>query len=149
MVIYKPRVTFQISIQMVTVYFGYNLPACSFTTTVHTSHTMREKSRLLYARYAPITLLSISPRSKITISYSQPTVSTGWWTSSITCCSQAHFIFCCLFCHIGDMQNEGSVLEWLTDDENRELEGEIEQVNIRMLKRLLDESPFIAAYFCK
>lgn len=47
------------------------------------------------------------------------------------------------------MQNEGSVLEWLTDDENRELEGEIEQVNIRMLKRLLDESPFIAAYFCK
>lgn len=47
------------------------------------------------------------------------------------------------------MQNEVSVLEWLTDDENRELEGEIEAVNVRMLKRLMDESPFIAAYFCK
>ncbi|XP_063590532.1 uncharacterized protein LOC134767464 [Penaeus indicus] len=47
----------------------------------------------------------------------------------------------------GDMQNEVSVLEWLTDDENRELEGEIEAVNVRMLKRLMDESPFIAAYF--
>nr|XP_027235335.1 uncharacterized protein LOC113826642 [Penaeus vannamei] len=47
----------------------------------------------------------------------------------------------------GDMQNEVSVLEWLTDDENRELDGEIEAVNVRMLKRLMDESPFIAAYF--
>ncbi|XP_042867144.1 uncharacterized protein LOC122249976 [Penaeus japonicus] len=47
----------------------------------------------------------------------------------------------------GDMQNEVSVLEWLTDDENRELDGEIEAVNVRMLKRLMDESPFIAVYF--
>ncbi|XP_064114219.1 uncharacterized protein LOC135220720 isoform X11 [Macrobrachium nipponense] len=47
----------------------------------------------------------------------------------------------------GDMQNEGSVLEWLTDDDNRELEGEIEAVNIRMLNRLMDETPFIAVFF--
>ena len=47
------------------------------------------------------------------------------------------------------MQNEGSVLEWLTDDDNRELEGEIEAVNIRMLNRLMDETPFIAVFFCK
>nr|XP_045619933.1 uncharacterized protein LOC123771446 isoform X12 [Procambarus clarkii] len=47
----------------------------------------------------------------------------------------------------GDMQNEGSVLEWMADDENRELEGEIEDVNIRMLNHLMDESPFIAVLF--
>ncbi|XP_042207519.1 uncharacterized protein LOC121856222 isoform X4 [Homarus americanus] len=47
----------------------------------------------------------------------------------------------------GDMQNEVNVLEWLTDDDNRDLEGEIEDVNIRMLKCLLEESPFLAALF--
>jgi len=41
------------------------------------------------------------------------------------------------------------VLEWLSDDENRELADEIEAVNSRMLERLLDESPFLAVYFCK
>lgn len=53
------------------------------------------------------------------------------------------------FCHIGDMQNEGSVLEWLKDDDNRDLDGEIEAVNGRMLKKLMDESPFMAVFFCK
>lgn len=47
------------------------------------------------------------------------------------------------------MLNEGSVLEWLTDDDNRELDGEIEAVNVRMLNQLMDESPFIAVIFCK
>uniref|UniRef100_A0A0P4WAH5 Thioredoxin domain-containing protein n=1 Tax=Scylla olivacea TaxID=85551 RepID=A0A0P4WAH5_SCYOL len=47
----------------------------------------------------------------------------------------------------GDMQNEGNVLEWLKDDDNRDLDGEIEAVNTRMLKRLLDESPFMAVFF--
>lgn len=54
-----------------------------------------------------------------------------------------------LFCYIGDMANEGSVLEWLKDDDNRDLEGEIEAVNVKMLNRLMDDSPFIAAFFCK
>lgn len=53
------------------------------------------------------------------------------------------------FCHIGDMQNEGSVLEWLKDDDNRDLDGEIEAINGRMLKKLMDESPFMAVFFCK
>lgn len=51
--------------------------------------------------------------------------------------------------YIGDLQNEESVLEWLIDDDNRELADEIESVNERMLERLLDESPFLAVFFCK
>lgn len=49
----------------------------------------------------------------------------------------------------GDMQNEQSVLEWLIDDENRELADEIEEVNDRMLERLLDESSLLVVFFCK
>ena len=51
--------------------------------------------------------------------------------------------------YVGDLKNEDSVLEWLSDDDNRELADEIEAVNSRMLERLLDESPFLAVYFCK
>ncbi|CAG9857811.1 unnamed protein product [Phyllotreta striolata] len=47
----------------------------------------------------------------------------------------------------GDLQNEQSVLEWLTDDDNRELEDQIESVNERMLARLLNSSPFLAVFF--
>jgi len=49
----------------------------------------------------------------------------------------------------GDLQNEQSVLEWLIDDDNRELADEIEAVNDRMLERLLEESPFLAVFFCE
>ncbi|KAG8237457.1 hypothetical protein J437_LFUL015985 [Ladona fulva] len=48
-----------------------------------------------------------------------------------------------------DLQNEESVLEWLIDDDNRELADEIESVNERMLERLLDESALLAVFFCK
>ncbi|XP_072157622.1 uncharacterized protein [Bemisia tabaci] len=47
----------------------------------------------------------------------------------------------------GDLQNEESVLEWLVDDDNRELADEIEEVNLRMLERLLGESLFLAVFF--
>lgn len=49
----------------------------------------------------------------------------------------------------GDMQNEQSVLEWLIDDDNRELADEIEEVNDRMLDRLLNESSLLCVFFCK
>ena len=39
-------------------------------------------------------------------------------------------------------------MEWLTDDDNRELEDEIEAVNFRMLDKLLETSPLIAVFFC-
>lgn len=49
----------------------------------------------------------------------------------------------------GDLQNEESVLEWLIDDDNRELADEIEAVNDRMLERLMDESALLVVFFCK
>lgn len=47
------------------------------------------------------------------------------------------------------MNNEQSVLEWLIDDSNRELADEIEEVNDRMLDRLMNESPLLCVFFCK
>jgi len=47
----------------------------------------------------------------------------------------------------GDLKTEESVMEWLIDDDNRELEDEIESVNNRMLDRLLESSPLIAVFF--
>jgi hypothetical protein len=59
-------------------------------------------------------------------------------------------MWCCFLHYVpGDLQNEESVLEWLIDDDNRELADEIESVNDRMLERLLEESPFLAVFFCK
>lgn len=49
----------------------------------------------------------------------------------------------------GDLQNEESILEWLIDDDNRELADEIESVNARMLERLLHESTLLVVFFCK
>lgn len=46
------------------------------------------------------------------------------------------------------MQNELSVLEWLVDDDNRELADEIEEVNDRMLERLMEQSPLLVVFFC-
>jgi len=47
----------------------------------------------------------------------------------------------------GDLKTEESVLEWLIDDDNRELEDEIEAVNYRMLDKLLERSPLMAVFF--
>ncbi|XP_030027959.1 uncharacterized protein LOC115445721 isoform X2 [Manduca sexta] len=47
----------------------------------------------------------------------------------------------------GDLQNEESILEWLVDDDNRELADEIESVNERMLERLLYESHLLVVFF--
>ncbi|CAG9794975.1 unnamed protein product [Diatraea saccharalis] len=47
----------------------------------------------------------------------------------------------------GDLQNEESILEWLIDDDNRELADEIESVNERMLERLLQESHLLVVFF--
>lgn len=48
---------------------------------------------------------------------------------------------------LGDLRNEDAVLDWLIDDANRELADEIEDVNGRMLDKLIDESPFLAVLF--
>lgn len=41
------------------------------------------------------------------------------------------------------------MLEWLIDDDNRELADEIEEVNERMLDRLMAESTLLVVFFCK
>lgn len=40
-------------------------------------------------------------------------------------------------------------MEWLVDDDNRELADEIEEVNERMLERLMHESPLLVVFFSK
>ena len=57
------------------------------------------------------------------------------------------FNFLILLLNAGDLRNEDSVLEWLVDDDNRELQDEIEDVNARMLEKLVDESPLLVVLF--
>lgn len=47
----------------------------------------------------------------------------------------------------GDLRNEDEVLEWLIDDDNRELQDEIEHVNAKMLDKLVKKSPFLVVFF--
>lgn len=49
----------------------------------------------------------------------------------------------------GDLKKADDVLIWLTDDDVREIEGEIELVNARLFKRVLQESDFVLVLFCK
>ncbi|KAH7644929.1 thioredoxin-like protein 1 [Dermatophagoides farinae] len=46
-----------------------------------------------------------------------------------------------------DLRNEEQVFEWLIEDENRELADEIEEVNGRMLEKLIHDKPFLAVLF--
>jgi hypothetical protein len=41
------------------------------------------------------------------------------------------------------------VLTWLTSQDVFEIKDEIEEVNRKMLDKLLDENDFVAVYFCK
>ena len=41
------------------------------------------------------------------------------------------------------------VLEWLTDEDNRELADAIERVNSHMLDQLISSSDYLAVLFCK
>ena len=54
--------------------------------------------------------------------------------------------FSCFFA--GDLKKSDQVLAWLTDDDNRELPGEIEAVNGKLFNRVLSENDFVLAYFC-
>ncbi|XP_045120701.1 uncharacterized protein LOC123510033 isoform X19 [Portunus trituberculatus] len=47
----------------------------------------------------------------------------------------------------GDLSVESSVYEWLVDDDNRELQGALEEVNKHMLSKLVESNPFVAAVF--
>ncbi len=48
----------------------------------------------------------------------------------------------------GDLHDEDRVLAWLTSQDVFELRDEIEEVNRRMLEKLLEENDFVAVFFC-
>lgn len=50
---------------------------------------------------------------------------------------------------LGDLLDEDTILAWLTSQEIFEIKDEIEEVNKKMLEKLLDENDFVAVYFCK
>lgn len=54
-----------------------------------------------------------------------------------------------LFLIAGDLLDEDKVCTWLTSQEAFEIKDEIEEVNRKMLEKLLDEIDFVAVYFCK
>ena len=49
----------------------------------------------------------------------------------------------------GDMHDADRVLDWLTAQDVFEVKDEIEEVNRRMLEKLLEDNDFVAVYFCK
>ncbi|XP_076048874.1 hulk isoform X3 [Oratosquilla oratoria] len=48
----------------------------------------------------------------------------------------------------GEIKSGNYIYEWLSDEENRELVDEIENINTAMLDQLLSESTYLAVLFC-
>jgi hypothetical protein len=53
------------------------------------------------------------------------------------------------FCASGDIEDEDEVLAWLTDEDTLEIPGRIEEVNMRMLERILEENSHVVVFFCE
>lgn len=49
----------------------------------------------------------------------------------------------------GDLDDEDEVLSWLTDENTLEIPGKIEEVNMKMLEKILADSDHIVVFFCK
>lgn len=49
----------------------------------------------------------------------------------------------------GDLTQEDKILTWLTSQDVFEIKNEIEEVNKKMLDKLLDENEFLTVFFCK
>lgn len=49
----------------------------------------------------------------------------------------------------GDLHQHDKILTWLTSQDIFEIKNEIEEVNRKMLDKLLEENEFLAVYFCK
>lgn len=59
------------------------------------------------------------------------------------------YVFVVVFAPAGDLLDEERVFKWLTSQDVFEIKDEIEEVNRKMLEKLLDENDFVAVYFCK
>lgn len=51
--------------------------------------------------------------------------------------------------YTGDIEDEDEVLAWITDEDTLEIPGKIEEVNIKMLDKILAENEHVVVYFCK
>lgn len=49
----------------------------------------------------------------------------------------------------GDLADEDEVLAWLTDENTLEIPGKIEEVNMKMLEKILAENDHIVVFFCE
>lgn len=49
----------------------------------------------------------------------------------------------------GDLHQHDRILSWLTSQDVFEIKNEIEEVNRKMLDKLLEENEFLAVYFCE
>lgn len=51
--------------------------------------------------------------------------------------------------YTGDLEDEDEVLAWLTDENTLEIPGRIEEVNMKMLEKILTENDHVVVFFCK
>lgn len=49
----------------------------------------------------------------------------------------------------GDLDDEDEVLAWLTDEETLQIPGKIEEVNTKMLEKILSDNDHVVVFFCK
>lgn len=49
----------------------------------------------------------------------------------------------------GDLTQANRILDWLTSQDVFEIKNEIEEVNKKMLEKLLEENEFVTVFFCK
>lgn len=51
--------------------------------------------------------------------------------------------------YTGDLEDEDEVLTWLIDEDTLKVPGRIEEVNTKMLEKILNENKFVVVFFCK
>lgn len=51
--------------------------------------------------------------------------------------------------HIGDIDDDEEILDWLTDPSNMELTEHIEKVNRKMFAKIRQSSENVAVFFCE
>lgn len=49
----------------------------------------------------------------------------------------------------GDINDEDEVLSWLNEEDTLEIPGRIEEVNMKMLEKILAENEHVVVFFCK
>ena len=65
----------------------------------------------------------------------------------ITCTNGRIFIKFIGF--VGDLEDEDEVLSWLNEDSTLEIPGKIEEVNTKMLDKILNEDEHVVVFFCE